>query len=223
MFRFRTVAFAAVVAAGVTAGTVTAASAGTPSPSPSPVSVPVHHRVAATPWQFDLEQSDIGAVHVNDVEATGPILAHAWTDTQLSPNVDKFSLGANSVTLRHDSLLGARISENLRTCTVTLDQPNGRFRIIAGTGTGAHFVSLNGRFDLQAMFSFPLITRHHRTVCPLVFVNRFVLLRELALNGPVNLPAPTFDNVSVQGRADLLRVIPHVFAPTASPTETASA
>jgi hypothetical protein len=209
-------AIAAVAGGGV-------ANAGTPSPSPSP-----HHvRVVATPWQFDLEQSDIGsspALHfaVNDVESgnTG-ILMRNWHDVQLSPNVDKFVRGANSVTIRHDSLLGAVASENARTCTVTLDQNNGRFRILAGTGTGAGIRSLGGRFDLVALLSFPL-DRYGR--CSLRGLSLRHIVRAINSGGPSVLPVPSFVDVAVQGRADLVRVAPiHIFAPTASPSATASA
>jgi hypothetical protein len=219
--------------AALVAGGSTAAFAGTPTPVPTQqTQTPQfgynpHPKVIATPWQFDLQQSDIGLlapaipIHVNDVESgnTG-ILMRNWADVQLSPTVDRFQRGPNSVTLRHDSLFGAVLTENLRTCTVTLDQFNGRFRIIAGTGTGAGFRSLNGRFDLQAMLSFPL--RPRTGVCPLAFVSTGSVLRFLVYNASVGLPAPTFADVSVQGRADLFRVAPpvHIFTPTATPTAT---
>jgi len=219
--------------AALVAGGSTAAFAGTPSPAPSQQTQTPQfgynpHPVHATPvpWQFDLQQSDIGLlapavpIHVNDVESgnTG-ILMRNWTDVQLSPTVDRFQRGPNSVTLRHDSLFGAVLTENLRTCTVTLDQPNGRFRIIAGTGTGAGLLSRGGRFDLQAMLSFPL--RPRTGVCPLAFVGRYALLRFIILNASVGLPNPTFVDVGVQGRADLVRAVPlHIFSPTASPTAT---
>jgi hypothetical protein len=219
-----------LLSAGMIAGTATAAFAGG-SPTPSPVNTPqfgYQPKPVAVPWQFDLQQSDIGllapavAINVNDVES-GPtgILMRNWTDVQLSPTVDRFQRGPNSVTLRHDSLFGAVLTENIRTCTVTLDQDNGRFRIIAGTGTGAGFRSFNGRFDLRAMLSFPL--RPRTGFCPLAFVGRYALLQFIVNNASVGLPAPTFVDVSVQGRADIVRVRPlHIFAPTASPTDTVS-
>jgi hypothetical protein len=197
--------------------------AGTPSPSPTPVG---HHHVRATPWQFDLEQTDIGAVHVNDVEATLPLLATGWTDDQLSPFVDKFhDATGDSVTLRHDSLAGAAINVNLGTCTVTLSQI-GRFSIVADTGTDAGFRSVpgSGQFDLQAMFSWNVKAKHHDrdrlAVCPLVRVSPSAILRDLEYGGSL-LPAPTFDNVSVQGEALVFKVTPpiHIFAPTVSPTD----
>ena len=221
MSKFSRLAGIGVLTAGLLGGTATAAFAGgTPTPVPTQQTVtpyPVHH-AAPVPWQFDLEQSDLGAVHVNDVEATFPIVAHGWTDTQLSPNVDKFHDAAgDSVTVWHTSIAQSFVQENLRTCTVTLDQPRGFFRIIAGTGTGAHFRSLRGQFDLEAMFSFPL--RPRTGVCPLAFIGPRTVLRELTYGGSL-LPQPTFDDVAVQGRADLVRVAPiHIFAPTVSPTD----
>jgi len=228
----RPVLAAGALTAALVAGGSTAAFAGTPSPSPSQQTQspqfgynphPIHP--VAVPWQFDLQQSDIGLlapavpIHVNDVES-GPtgILMRNWTDVQLSPTVDRFQRGPNSVTLRHDSLFGAVLTENLRTCTVTLDQDNGRFRIIAGTGTGAGLRSLNGRFDLRAMLRLPL--RPRTGVCPLAFVSSRSVLRFLVYNTNV-LPSPTFADVSVQGRADLVRAVPiHIFTPTASPAAT---
>jgi len=229
----RRVLAAGALTAALVAGGSTAAFAGTPSPSPSQQTVSPNfgynpHPVHATPvpWQFDLQQSDIGLlapavpINVNDVESgvTG-ILMRNWHDVQLSPTVDRFQRGPNSVTLRHDSLFGADLTKNIRTCTVTLSQPNGRFRVIAGTGTGAGFQSRGGRFDLQAMLSYPL--RPRTGVCPLAFVSSRTLLRSLVYNTNIGLPSPTFDDVAVQGRADLVRAVPiHIFSPTASPAAT---
>jgi hypothetical protein len=156
------------------------------------------------------------------VEATLPLLAHGWTDTQINPNVDKFSdTTGDSVTLRHDSIAGANINVNLRTCTVTLDQL-GRFDIIADTGTDAGFRSIpgSGTFDLNAMFSWNLVRGH----CPLAYVSPRAIVRDIVTGGN-RLPAPSYDNVSVQGEALVFKVNPpiHIFAPTVSPTETASA
>jgi hypothetical protein len=154
-----------------------------------------------------------------------------WQDNQVSPRIDVFSLGGNSVKLRHDSLFGADITVNRQTCTVTLDQPNGRFSILSGTGIGANKRSIDGRFDLQAMFSFAEVQRglygdnsvvpaHHRAVCPLPS-STFAILRALVFNGH-GLPQPTFDNVSVQGQALVVstRPFPHVFAPANTPSDT---
>lgn len=220
------IAAAAAIAAGLVAGTAATASAhvvgDTPSPSPTQQTVtpyPTHHGHVTTPWQFDLQQSDIGLINVNDVEATSPIRAQAWRDVQLSPTLDKFVRGPNSVTLRHDSIGLADITVNRYTCTVTLDQPNGRFRIVNGTGTGAGFQSFNGRFDLTAEFSWNLVRGH----CPLAFLSSQFILRQLA-NGGHLLPQPSFDDVAVQGRAQLVRSAPiHIFAPTASPDDSESA
>jgi hypothetical protein len=194
--------------------------AGTPAPSPSQqtqtqTAYPDHHQrhhVRATPWQFDLQQSDIGAIHVNDVEATLPLLANGWTDTQLSPFRDKFhDATGDSVTLRHDSIAGANVNVNLRTCTVTLDQ-TGQFSILADTGTDAGFRSVpgSGQFDLNAMFSWNLVRGH----CPLAYLSPRAIVRDI-VNGGSLLPAPSYDNVSVQGEALVFRVTPpiHIFTP----------
>jgi hypothetical protein len=217
---------ATVLAAGLVAGTAATASAhvvgGTPTPAPTQQQQDYQrHHVHATPWQFDLQQSDIGAVHVNDFEATRPLPATGWTDNQINPNLDKFSdTAGDSVTLRHTSIASANINVNLPTCTVTLDQL-GRFVIVADTGTDAGFRSARpGNFDLNAMFSFGLRHGH----CPLAFLSPRTILRDLAYNGN-GLPQPTYDNVSVQGEGLVVQVAPpiHIFAPTVSPTDTASA
>jgi hypothetical protein len=220
MSRFTRFAGIGVLSAGLIAGSATAAFAGgTPTPSPVTPYPTHHHHVRVTPWQFDLQESDIGTIHVNDVEATLPLLAHGWTDTQLSPNVDKFhDATGDSVTLRHDSIAGASEQVNLQTCTVTLDQPNGRFSILADTGTDAGFRSVpgSGHFDLNAMFSWSLVRGH----CPLAFVSPRTILRDLAYGGG-SLPRPTFNDVNVQGEALVFNVSPplHIFAPTVSPTD----
>jgi len=204
--------------AGLVAGSATAAFAGgVPTPTPQ---FGGHVRVHPVNWQFDLEQAQIGLHNLALVEGSGAIPMTDWTDTQLTPNVDKFSLGPNSVTLWHDALPVPRI--DLKTCTVLFDQ-NGRFRVLNGTGTGAGFQSVNGTFELQALFSFAERARsghygHSSAVCPLP-ANPF-LVRHLILIGS-GLPAPVFSNVSVQGEALLFRVLqlPKVFAPTASPSD----
>jgi hypothetical protein len=178
----------------------------------------------AVPWQFDLQQSNIGNVSVNNVESDSPggILMNNWRDDQLTPNVDRFSRGGNSVTLLHDGLAGGTIDVNRYTCTAVVSQ-TGAFRIIAGTGTGAGFRSRNGQFDLEALFSWDLLRKHSRAqVCPLSFLSDGRILRILASNSQSGLPQPTFVDVAVQGRADLVRTRPVIrpFAPTASPVSS---
>jgi hypothetical protein len=215
---------ATVLSAGLVAGTATAAFAGvTPTPTPTQFGGDHHHHVRPVPWQFDLQQSDIGAVHVNDFEATNPLPATGWTDNQINPFVDKFSdTTGDSVTLRHSSIASADINVNLRTCTVTLDQPNGRFAILADTGTDAGFRSVlgSGRFVLNAMFSWNLVRGH----CPLAYVSPSDILRNLTEGGS-GLPQPSYDNVSVQGEALVFKVASpvRIFSPTATPSVSVSA
>ena len=241
--RMKIVATAAV-AAGLLVGTAATASAhvtGNPNPTPSqqtvtPTPVPFHHHVAVAPWQFDFDQLDIGTNHINDFEATRPLLATAWTDTQLNPFTDKFAdATGDSVTLRHDSLFGpvnpATVNVNLRTCTLTLDQ-TGRFSILADTGTDAGFRSVpgSGQFVLNAMFSWNFRHRHHNHVsaCPLAGLSNGTILRALTHGGPL-LPQPSMDNVSVQGEALVFRTATpvHIFSPvngsTNSPTDNPAA
>ncbi len=216
---------ATALAAGLTLAGGTAAFAGvTPSPSPSQQTqqpqfgYDKHHHVQPVNWQFDLEQTDIGTHHLAEVEGTGAIPMLDWQDNQASPNVDTFAdTTGDSVKLWHDSFLGAQETVNRQTCTVTLDQPNGRFRILSGTGTGANKRSLNGRFDLQAMFSFAERSYGKHVVCPLP--SDRAILRGLLGNGH-GLPQPVFDNVSVQGEAEVISTLPvvHIFAPTQSPS-----
>jgi hypothetical protein len=173
--------------------------------------------------------SSTGGLNVNDVESDSPggILMHLWTDTQLTPNVDRFAdTHGDSVTLWHDSIGLADVEVNLRVCSVALDQA-GRFRIINGTGTGAGIRSLGGQFTLRGLFSFDLVRQHRyghdrAMICPLAFLSPHQVVRDIVRGS--GLPRPTFDAVDVQGRADLVRVHPvHIFAPTASPAETAAA
>jgi hypothetical protein len=211
--------------AGLALGTAaTAARAGdTPTPEPT-VSTQApqfgYHPVRARDWLFDVQQSDIAGLAVDDVEGTGAIPMSRWIDVQLSDNVDRFQRGPNSVTLWHDGLDLAALTVNRYTCTVTFDQPDGRFRILSGTGTGAGLRSVNGRFDLTGLISFPLVFKHRHeiglSVCPLVFLGDGTILR-LILAGR-GLPAPTFTDFSVQGRAQVFAVPTRV--PVPYPTKT---
>jgi hypothetical protein len=222
-------AAAGLLSLGLVAGGAVAASAGvTPSPSatatPSPNFGYHPKHVRVTPWTFDLQQSDIAGLAVNDVEGAGAIPMSRWTDTQLAPDVDRFSLGGNSVTLLHDPLPVPDV--NLRTCTVTFSQPAGRFRIIAGTGTGAGLRSLGGQFDLTGLVSFPLVGKHRYggglMVCPLRFLSPGTILRVIESGVPVRgLPAPVFTDFAVQGSADVFRV--PVRVPVVPPSYTPAA
>jgi len=230
MSRFR--ALAAVSAAALALGLVTwgatAASAGeTPPPTDTPTVSPqfgYHPQPRARDWTFDVQQSDIAGLAVDDVEGQGAIPMTRWADIQLSNNVDRFQRGPNSVTLWHDGLDLASIDVNRYTCTVAFNQPDGRFRIIAGTGTGAGLRSLNGRFDLEGLISFPLVGGHPRyghdgglRVCPLAFLSDGRILRLILLGR--GLPAPTFTDFSVQGRAQVFAV-PVRPVPYPTPTQT---
>jgi hypothetical protein len=216
-----------LTSAAMIVGSATAAFAGG-TPTPSPVVTP-HFGYQPKPvpvnWQFDLEQTDIGTHHLAEVEGTGAIPMADWQDVQLSPTVDKFVLGPNSVTLKHSALPLPTI--DLKKCTVEFAQ-RGYFRIIAGTGTGAHLRSLNGTFELQAMLSFAEKAKsvynlsygnayHVPVVCP-VSANPFVVRNEV--NTGHGLPQPTFDDVSVQGEALVVSTLPvvHVFSPSATPS-----
>jgi hypothetical protein len=154
-----------------------------------------------------------------------------WQETDLSPFTSRFSLGGNSVTLRHPRLPIPVI--NLRTCTATFDQ-EASFRIIAGTGTGAGLRVVPGTDDyiLRGLVSFDQINkRHHRaSVCPLAFVDPFLLRFLIEHNLAVAGQFPTLTDFDVQGNAQLVRVRPlpvpvptptgpgHFFAPTGTPS-----
>lgn len=231
-------AIIATAAAAALAIPASAAFAGTPTPSPSAPTITPNFGYSPPPtptpvrfrnWQFDLQLSQIGAVAVNNVEGFGAIPMAAWTDTQLSPTLDKFSRGANFVVLRHAALPFPAV--NLTTCTLEFNQ-TARFRIVASGGTAARAVSRNGLYVLQGLLSFPYVTRHgygygHRSVqvCPLRFVNLFALLQALRNNSPnlLGLPAPTFNDFAVQGDAQVaLQAVPTppIVTPTPTPTKT---
>ena len=228
MSKLKVLAMAGVTAA-VVVGSASAAFAGqvpTPTPSQSgsqstsqsPSVTPVitphfgFHPPVVRPWQFDVQQSTIGNINIDDVEGSGALTMQAWQDVQLSPVLDRFQLGANSVTLWHEPLPAPAV--NVRTCTVTFDQQNVRFAIVAGTGTGAHLRSFGGRFNLLGMVSFPLVRGH----CPLGFISPYSIRSAIVHNrlGSV-LPRPSFTDFAVQGRADVLLPAP-VVTPTPTPT-----
>lgn len=205
------------LALGLAGAGSTEAFAGT-HPTPTPT-VPVPTPVVAHPWQFDVQQSDIAGLAVNDVEGTGAIPMHRWVDVaSANPAIDTFQLGANSVTLRHSRLRDALLDVNPYTCTATVNQL-GRFRIIRGTGTGANLRSLNGRFVLEGLLSFPL-TRSG--FCVLRFAGSGRILRAIEAGLPVLGVSPTFTDFSVQGRAQVFRVAPPAPRPFFTPSDTAS-
>jgi hypothetical protein len=219
-------AIAGIAAVALGASAAPAFAGGTPAPVPAtvpptttPTTNPVitphfgFHPPVVQPWQFDVQESSIGGVNVDDVEGSGALLMHLWTDNQLSPVLDRFQLGANSVTLWHQALPLPAV--DLRTCTVTFDQQDARFAIVAGAGTGAHLRSLNGRFDLLGMVSFPLV----RGRCPLAFISPFTIRSAIAHNRlGSTLPVPSFTDFAVQGRADVVRVTPVPVTPAPSPS-----
>ena len=231
MPKLRLCVISALAALGLAAVPATAAFAGG-TPTPSPASPTISPQFGYNPqpqfrnWQFDLQQSDIGAIHVNDVEGFGAIPMVAWTDTQLSQTLDKFSRGGQFVVLRHPALPFPTV--NLTTCTLEFNQ-TAPFRIVASS-SGA--ISRNGLFVLQGLISFPYVNskhgqqygdqqygKHRVQVCPLRFVSLFALLQQLRANSPnlLGLPAPTFDDFAVQGDAQVsLRNV----KPTPYPTKT---
>lgn len=178
-----------------------------PSDTPQPFGVVPSHNFVPQPrqvcnWQFDLAQLDIGTISVNDVEQFGALgRLHNWTDTQLSPTLDRFSGGGSSLVLRHGHLPIPTV--NTRTCTVTFVQNNAPFSLVTGSGTGigAHIASIGGRYDLVALLSFPESASGH---CPISSVSPFTLRNDVE-NGtpPVQ---PTEADVAVQGAANLVRV-----------------
>lgn len=218
----RRIVLTGLTTAGILAGTATAAFAGNyPSPTPTPT-VPVPTPVVAHPWQFDILQASIGTVlptAVNRVDGSGALVMSNWTDIgNPNPAVDTFRRGLNSVTLLHTPLLFANVRVNPYTCTARVNQ-NGQFRILRGTGTGANLRSRNGQFVLQGLVSFPL-TRSG--LCVLRFVSRGTLLRAIQFGRSVLGVSPTFEDIGVQGRAQVFRVAPPAPRPFLTPSDTAS-
>lgn len=202
----------------------------TPSPSPSythstppPVPVPVRAN-----WTFDGTQLFVNRgpvlpdLNINNVEGRGALLMRGWQDVN-SPNpaIDTFRLGINSVTLLHNPLSQANFQVDTYTCTVKFDQ-TGRFRILRGTGTGAGLQSRHGVFELNGLASYPL-TRNQ--VCVLRFVSLRTIVRAVQNGSPLLGVSPAEFSADFQGRALVTRtpVIIRPFAPTADPTDTASA
>lgn len=208
------------LAAGLTFAGSTAAYAGT-TPTPTP-SHPVVPTPTPTNWEFDVQQSHIGVVlptDVNRVEGVGALPMDNWRDiANPNPAIDTFRRGLNSVTLLHSTLAGANLTTNPYTCTVNISQ-HGVFRIIAGTGTGARLTSRNGQFELDGMASFPL-TRSG--VCVLRLVSPGTILRAVQFGRPILGINPSFEDISVQGRALVTRT-PVVIRPFLTPSASQSA
>lgn len=220
--RFQIVSVGLLAAAAIAGSSVAANAGTTPTPTPTythPTPPPTPAPVRAN-WEFDVQQSNIGLLlptSVNRVEGVGALPMDNWTDVNGSnPAIDTFRRGVNSVTLLHSPISQANIQVDRYTCTVKLDQ-TGRFRIIHGTGTGANLSSRNGQFELDGMLSFPLVRNN---VCVLRFVGTGAILRAIQNGRPVLGVNPTFEDISVQGRALVTRtpVIVRPFAPVASPS-----
>jgi hypothetical protein len=239
---FKTAA-AVTLAGGLAIGSAVAAGAHVmDDPTPAPVSTDTvtpsgtpqfgYHppRVRARDWQFDLRQSDGDGLSLNDVQGFGALAFSRWQNTDLSPNVSRFSLGGNSITLWHDSLRLADLDVNRRTCTINFDQHRGAFRILSATGifAGARTVPFSGQFDLQGMISVQNVpVRHHKdgirgrdTICPLVFRSDGSILRAVLLNRSLG-GVVTMDSFSVQGDALVVRPRPVHPKPYVTPTEVA--
>lgn len=229
--RIRHLAIAAVAAAAV-AIPGTALAGVTPSPSAPTVAPNFGYNPSPTPtptlqfrdWQFDVQRSHIAAILVNNVEGQGAIPMLNWLNTQNGQFRDTFSLGPNSVTIRHQPLPFPTV--DLATCTVEFNQVSP-FRIVNGTGTAFGAVSRNGLLRLQELISYPYVQRHGygygqraKMVCPLRNVSIFAVLFAIRNNLPVpGLPTPTFTSAAVQGHA-LVALPRAVVPPTPYPTKT---
>lgn len=209
-----------------TAGAASASTAGNPTPPPAPKPV-------LREWTFDLQETYIDGLSLNDVRGRGAVTFNRWRndDSITNPNLSRFFGPSGSLNLWHDNLLRARFSINPYTCSVDIAQPRGQFRILSGTGIGSGWrvVGNSGQFNLVAQFSYDLISKHRDgvvQVCPLALASPRTIIRSIALgNGQVlGRDAATVD-FSVQGRALLAHapvVTPHPFV-TPSVTATASA
>jgi hypothetical protein len=220
--KFRWASIVTLAAGLMLAGSTAAFAGGTPSPSPSQQTPTVypshHHHVRAALWQFDFTGAQIDGLTLNDVRGVGAIPMTRWQETDLNPFVSKFFRGPNSVTLLHNRLPLPDI--NVRTCTATFDQI-GHFKIINGTGTGANFRNLRpGIFILRGLLSFDRVQlrNYQREVCPLAFINPFVLRALIEHNNlRVAGQLPSLVDFDVQGNALLVRTRP-VVTPTPTPT-----
>ena len=190
------------------------------SPSPTPTPRPVFRN-----WQFDVQESAIGGINVNNVEGQGAIPMVAWFNTQNSQFQDTFSRGPNSVTIRHNPLPFPTV--DTVTCSVEFNQVSP-FRIVHGTGTAAGAISRNGLLRLEALISYPYVSKWYGyrnvQVCPLRFINPFTLLFFIRNNLPVpGLPTPTFTDFAVQGDALVALPVQLPVQPTPYPTPTKTA
>jgi hypothetical protein len=121
--------------------------------------------------QFSLEVSGIGAVTVNDVEATGPVAITAGTVSELTPVRDQYTSGSDDVIVRHSPL--AALTVDNAACTAYVAE-HGYWRFAGGAGADL-FARGSGTFDETALWSFALTPKwvkvhHHKylkMVCPL--------------------------------------------------------
>jgi len=212
MSKLRYVVAGLLSAAALAVVPATTAFAGvTPSPNYTPTYKPVPPPQPRQ-WLFDVQDSTIGGVTVNNVEGTGAIPMVNWLLSGPS-SLRTFRLLGNSVTIRSAPLPFPSI--NLATCTVTFNQVTP-FAIVAGTGIAAGARSQNGQLVLQDLVSYPYVQRGYKgqQFCPLRFVSVFTILAALRAGHPVpGLPTPTFQDLSIQGFANVtLRTAPKPYA-----------
>ena len=190
MSKLRRVLSIAAVAAGLVAGTATVAYAGTPTPSPSVSSnFVVQPRLA--PEQFNVLLADVGPIHVNTVQATGPVAFTAGTDAQNTPSLDTFSQVGDSVRVLHTPLRGVTV--NYAACVIHVAQ-NGFWRFNGGTGADLNARGF-GTFRLQAAIHFPVSAR--TGLCSIRFISPLRIQR--GLNSGFGLPTPDSLVIAVRG------------------------
>jgi hypothetical protein len=188
----RRAAIAAVLAAGLAVGGTAAASAATSGGTPKP-----HHHVFLRPEQFDISLVSVGAVNVNDVEATGPVTIAGGTDQELSSVLGTFTSTPGNLVRVHHQDLPLPVIDTF-TCTALFDQNDAPWYFRGSTGTFAGAFGF-GLYDLRGVVSFPDKVYRHKAVCPLDGLTPWQVRRDIESNSPTQLPAPTLVSFEIQG------------------------
>jgi len=158
---------------------------------PQPLSADPATRAAELRACPDIRQEDFGLTDTNIIRngfvtATGPVHFRFARDFTLSPTLDLFrQFGVGSV-LVHSQPLGGVVID-FQDCSITLDQNDLPWFILARTGTGLFFNAQGaGVYDLRGIFSYP--TRgFYCSLSP----NLTVAQATWSLNhGGIGLPAP---------------------------------
>jgi hypothetical protein len=156
----------------------------------------------------------------DQVLGTGPIRFDLGRDVTVTPTIDRLRQFGNSVLIHHAAIGAADVTVDRAACSILVSQRDLPYWILGG-GTGFYRNAVSaGVYDLNGLVSFP--TRNFTCTLP-VALTATQAAYDLNSNTGGGLPLPLMTDFSVQAAgwsALNLRPVPHVFSPTANPTNS---